>query len=94
MALKIYIVCPNDPNYFKLVNDRFIGKKYNFPEPGLPDVGVFYDEAQAHLFAKNMAAINGGRELSILESTHQYYAKPSTVGAKVWKGGELLPITA
>ena len=90
---KLYVVCPVVDGSFYTTRQFSNGYQALVPHrtEDNPDLAFFTDQATAHGFAQAQAAINGGRELCVLETTHQYFCQPSQVRSKIWEGKELIP---
>jgi hypothetical protein len=56
------------------------------------NLAFFGDEPSALAYAKSKVAINGGVELAVFVATSHFFAQPSEVKQKKWKGKELIPV--
>ena len=88
---KLHVAAPVDTNGITGRGKRYGMHYLTFSVEELQMyVGVFGSKSEAQNFCLNAAAVNGGLEMGIFECTEQFYAKPSKVARKVWKGAELL----
>lgn len=90
---KMWVVCPmwEAENFW-----QGMGKGYFPTNPDVVDIGhhirFFHREDFAREYAVLLAGANGGRAYTVLgpNGARVFYAKPSTVITKVWKGEELV----
>ena len=88
---KTYIVYPvNLQNLHSHYEDGYMGYRPN--DRGAELIRVCFDKNQAHIVAKEQAAVNGGIEFIVAEANMVYYTAESPVKVKQWQGEELLPL--
>ena len=93
--LKLYVVIPAyDESLYAATTSRQFGVNILKPNGSVdtnPNFNFFHDRDSAMLYAKSQTARNGGVELVVCEATTHFFAKPSEVRSKDWKGKELVP---
>ncbi len=88
MPHKFWVVMIDEGNQLRETRDDH---RFLLREDMSNDWGVFFDEARALRFAKQVAARNSGKEVMVAESTSGFYAPPQKeLYVKKWVKNEYI----